>query len=61
VRKGAAPSRGSIEGAPGSQIVADDEQDFTLSEVHVPQKNNNKYIENIQNIILQEKLLTNKK
>jgi hypothetical protein len=27
--KGAAPSRGSIERAPGSWIVADDEENFT--------------------------------
>jgi hypothetical protein len=44
--KRATPSRGGVEGALGSYIVADDEQDFTLSEVHVPQKNTNKYEEN---------------
>jgi hypothetical protein len=58
--KSAAPSRGSIDGAPGSYIIADDEEDsvdFTRLKFACHKKNNNKYDKNRQNIVLQGKLL----
>jgi len=54
------PHQGAASGEPEARDRHRRRAELPAFEVHVPQKNNNKYDKNIQNIRLQEKLLINK-